>query len=105
MAFEDDLMRDAEDDVRTVDYIKAYIPQEVKEKFDDDTLYYFLDVLGDYYVDLLEKTDEDEVDIDVESVAEYVVKQARKDKIGEFDPADVRWVVDAELDYGEQLED
>ncbi len=106
MAFEDDLLRDAEDDLRTVAYIKNCLPQEVREKFSDDTLFYFLDVLGDYYVDLLDKVgDAEDVDIDVLEVADYVVRQARKDKMGEFLPEDVRWVVDAELDYGEQLED
>lgn len=106
VSFEDDLLRDAEDDVRTVEFIRAYLPSEIKEKFSDDTLYYFLDVLGEYYVELIEKAgDNEEVDIDVEAVADYLVKQAKKDKIGDFEVEDVRWVVDAELDYSEQLDE
>ena len=77
----------------------------VKEKFTEDDLYYFLDVIGEYYVDLLEKTEsEDEVDIDIDAVAEYIAKKARKEKMGDFDPEDLRWVVDGELEYGESLE-
>ena len=34
----------------------------------------------------------------------YVAKQAKKDKMGEFDPEDLRWVVDGELEYGESQE-
>ena len=102
---EDDFLADAEDDRLTVEFIKNYLPQEVKEKFTDDDLYYFLDVRGEYSVALLDKTgDEDEVDIDIDAVADYIAKKARKEKIGEFDPEDLRWVVDGELEYGESLE-
>ncbi len=105
-SFEDDLLKDAEDDARTVEYIKSYLPQDLKDTFSDDTLYYFLDVLGEYYVDLIEASGENEdVDIDVEAVALHLVKQAKKDKIGDFDPEDVRWVVDGELEYGESLDE
>ena len=102
---EDDFLADAEDDRLTVEFIKNYLPQEVKEKFTEEDLYYFLDVIGEYYVDLLEKTkSEDEVDIDIDAVAEYIAKKAKKEKRGDFDPEDLRWVVDGELEYGESLE-
>ena len=103
--FEDDLLADAEDDRQTVEYIKNYLPQELKDKFTEDELYYFIDVLGEYYVDLLDKhSGDDDVEIDVEEVAKYVAKQAKKDKMGEYDPEDLRWVVDGELEYGESIE-
>lgn len=104
--FEEDLLRDAEDDRQTVEYIKNYLPQELKDRFTEDELYYFIDVIGEYYVDLLDKhsgNDED-VEIDVEDVAKYVCRQAKKDKMGDFDADDLRWVVDGELEYGESLE-
>ncbi len=103
--FEDQLLQDAEDDRLAVEYIRGHLPQEIKEKFTDDDLYYFLDVLGEYYVSLIDKAgDDEEVDIDVEATALHLAKQAKKDEMGEFDPEDIRWVVDAELDYGESLE-
>ena len=100
--FEEDLIRDAEDDRLTVEYIQSYLPQDLKDKFTEEELYYFIDVIGEYYVDLLEKhSGEEDIDIDVEEVAEYVARQAKKDKIGDFSPEDLRWVVDGELEYGE----
>lgn len=106
MAFEEDLLRDAEDDARTVAYIQTYLPSELKEKFDEDVLYYFHDLIGEYIVDLLEKSDnEEEIDIDVEACAAYLVKQAKKEKIGDFDVEDVRWVVDGELEFADQAEE
>ncbi len=100
--FEEDLLRDAEDDARTVEYIKNCLPNDVKDKFSDDELYYFLDVLGEYYADLIDANpDKEELDIDIEEVAAHIVSQAKKDDMGSFRTEDVRWVVDAELDYGE----
>lgn len=105
-SIEDDFLADAEDDRLTVEYIKNYLPQDVKEKFTDDDLYYFLDVIGEYYVGLIENAkNEEEIDIDIDAVAQYIAKKAKKEKIGDFDPEDLRWVVDGELDYGDSLED
>lgn len=102
--FEEDLILDAEDDRLTVEYIQSYLPQDLKDKFTEEELYYFIDVIGEYYVDLLEKhSGEEDIDIDVEEVSEFVARQAKKDKIGDFSPEDLRWVVDGELEYGESL--
>ena len=52
--FEDELLQDAEDDARTIEYIKNYLPQDLKDKFSDEELYYFLDVIGEYYVGVID---------------------------------------------------
>lgn len=102
---EDDLLQQAADDVQTVEYIKAYLPQEVKGKFTDEDLYYFIDVLADYYVEsglLEQEPDEDGfVDLDTEAIAAAIAERARKDKYGDFSPEDLIWVVQGELEYGE----
>ncbi len=101
------MLHDAEDDARTVEYIKSSLPQDLKECFTDDDLYYFIDVLAEYYADLAEKSPDGvlEVEIDIEEVASHLCAEAKKDGIGNFSPEDVRWVVDAELDYGEMAEE
>ena len=50
MAENDDFLLDDEEDVRTVEFIKNYIPQDLKEKFTDDDIYYIIDVIADCYV-------------------------------------------------------
>jgi len=62
-----------------------------------------MDAIVDYYYSsgILEGDDE-EVDIDMEKVADYVCKQAKKDNVGTFDPQDVFFIVQADLDYQEQ---
>ena len=109
MNLDEELLKDAEDDQLTVEYIKRYLPQDIKEKFTEDDLYYFLDVLVEYYATsgiLDVNPDQDGyIDIDIDAISVYLAKQAKKDKMGEFDPEDLRWVVEGELEYGEGLSD
>ncbi len=108
-AIDDEIMLSAEEDAQEIEFIKNYLPQELKEKFSEEELYYFLDVIMDYYIEsgvLDAQPDKDGyVDVDLDKVVDYVVKKAKKEKIGEFDPEDVLFVVQAEWEYSEQLED
>ena len=106
---DDELLLEAEEDAREVEFIRNYLPQELKEKFSDDELYYFLDVLIDYYAEsgvFDAQPDEDGfIDVDLDEVVAYVVKQAKKDKMGEYDPDDILFVVQAEWEYTEQTDE
>lgn len=106
--FEEELLQDAEDDRQTVEFIKNYLPQELKATFTDDQLYYLLDVIVEYYAEsgILEaEPDKDGyIDIDVEAIAEHAARQARKDKMGDFSAEDLRWVVEGEMEYAESQE-
>ena len=99
--FEDELLQDAEDDARTVEYIKTHLPQELKDKFSEEELYYFLDSIVEYYA---ESGKDGCIEIDMEAIAQHMVKQAKKDKMGDYDADDLRWIVEAEMDYAEQQE-
>ena len=46
---EDDFLLDAEDDARAVEFIQSYLPQDLKDKFTEDDLYYILDLIAEYY--------------------------------------------------------
>ena len=103
----DEFLMDDLDDEKTVEFIRNYLPHELKEKFTDDDLYYILDVIADFYFSsgLLDaKPDEDGyVEIDTEKIVDYIVKEAKKDKIGEWLPEDIELVVQAEMEYGNSL--
>ncbi len=96
----------AEDDLRTVEFIRNYLPLEVKEKFSEDDLFYFIDLLADYYYEsgILEAEPDADgcIDIDTEAIAKALAERARKEKYGDFTPEDLVWVVQGELEYGEQ---
>ena len=49
MGLEDDFLLEDEDDEKTIEFIKNYLPQEIKDNFTDDDLYYILDLIVDYY--------------------------------------------------------
>jgi hypothetical protein len=102
-SFEDELRMDEEENRREIAFIRERLPIDVKETFSDDDLYYFLDAIVDYYYDsgILEST-ADEVEIDLQQVAEAVAEQARRDKVGKFSPDDVFYVVEADMDFQEQ---
>ena len=84
------------DDEKTILFIKNYLPQELKEKFSDDELYYFLDLIDEYYTEsgvLDAQPDADGcVEIDLDKVAEFIVKEARKDEMGDYNPEEIFFV-------------
>ena len=102
-----DELFDNADDEKCVEYIKNYLPQELKGRFSDDQLYYFLDVIDDYYVSsgvLDAQPDKDGcVSIDLDAVADYVVKESKKDKVGDFSQDDIFFIVQGEMEYGNSL--
>lgn len=102
-SFEDELRIDDEENRREIAYIRERLPQEVKPHFSEDDLYYFLDAIIDYYYDsgILETTEE-EVDIDLQEVANAVTQKALRDKQGTFDPEEVFYVVEADMDFQEE---
>jgi hypothetical protein len=46
----------------------------------------------------------EEAEIDIEAAADFMVVQAKKEKIGNFDAEDVRWIVDGQLEFWETQE-
>ena len=102
--FKDDL-----DDEKTIEYIKNYLPQELKEKFSDDEFYYFLDLIDEYYSESgildVEPDEEGCVEVDLGQIVDYIIKEAHKDEMGDYDPEEILFVVQGELEYTESLDD
>jgi hypothetical protein len=107
MELEDDFLLNDVDDEKAIEYIKNYLPQELKEKFDDDTLYYFLDLIGEYYAESgildVEPDEEGYINIDLEEVADYIVEEAWEDEMGKYDPEEILFVVQGEMEYVSSL--
>lgn len=105
---DDFLLEDADDDLQCVEFIKSYLPQEVKSRFTDDDLFYFIDLLADYYVEsgLLEQEPDADgcVTLDTEAIAAAIAQKAKKEKYGDFSAEDLVWVVQGELEYGQEEE-
>lgn len=102
---DDDLILDAEEDIKIAEFVKAYLPQEVKPRFSDDDILYFMDLLGEYFTEsgMLDGTDDpdEDIDIDIDAAAEALASKARKEKYGDFAADDIAWIIQAELEYGD----
>jgi len=102
-SIDEELRLDAEQDEREVEYIMQSLPTELKEAFSREDLYYMMDTIVEYYYEsgVLE-SDSEEVDIDLQQVADYVCRRAKEDKTGDYRPEDVFFVAQADLDFQEQ---
>ncbi|MCD7923470.1 hypothetical protein [Bacteroidaceae bacterium] len=107
MGTEDDFLLEDEDDAKTIEFIKNYLPQDLKDKFTEDDLYYILDVIVDYYTTSgcldAQPDEEGYINIDQDEIVNYVVKEAVKDGMGPYDAEDVFFVVQGEMEYGNSL--
>ena len=88
------------DDEKTIAFIRERLPQDLKEKYSEDEFYFFLDTIYDYY----EKSgildnDSEYVDIDINEIANFIAKEAKKCDIGDFDPEELYFIVEGELAY------
>lgn len=106
MNIEDELLLDAQEDAQAVAYIRQHLPQELKERFSDDDLYYFLDLIVEYYAEsgvLDSQPDKDGyIEIDGEAIASHLSHKAKKEKYGDFSPEDLLFVVQAQMDFEDE---
>ena len=102
-SIDEEIRLDEEENQRELEYIRSILPVDLKHHYDNDDILWMLDAIVDYYFTsgILESSG-DEVEIDMEVVAKAVCDQAKKDGLGSFDPADVYFIVQADLDFQEQ---
>ena len=104
MGMEDDFLLDDQDDEQTIEFIKQYLPQELKEKFTDEDLYYILDVIVEYYTTSgcldVEPDEEGYINIDQDAIVDFILKASQKDGMGPYEADDVFFVVQGEMEYG-----
>lgn len=107
MSFEEELLQDAQDDALAVQYIRTHIPQELQELYSEELLYYFIDLIIEYYAEsgILESAADKEgyIEIDEEAIANYIAQKAKKEGMGDFNPEDLLFVVQAQMDFEESL--
>ena len=107
MGMEDDFLLEDQDDEQTIEFIKQYLPPELKEKFTDEDLYYILDVIVEYYTTSgcldVEPDEEGYINIDQDAIVDFILKASQKDGMGPYEADDVFFVVQGEMEYGNSL--
>ena len=91
------------DDEIAIEFILNFLPQELKEKFPEDTLYYILDVICEFY-DLHDWLNDDDEEKEERELIQFIVKQSEKDGIGRFSEEEIRLVLAAESAYCDTLD-
>jgi len=103
-SFDEEIRLDEEENRRELAYIRTQMPSTIKKFYSDKDILYMMDVIVDYYFTsgILESDDE-EVEIDLEVIAEYVCKRAKDEGFcSSFNPEEVFFIVQADLDFQEQ---
>ena len=102
-SFDEELRLDEEENRRELAFIRERIPFDAKKHYSDETILYMMDLIVDYYYEsgILE-SDEEEVDIDMEAVADYVCNKAKEEGVTNLVPEYVLFIVQADLDFQEQ---
>lgn len=100
---DDELKQYQEDTQREIAFIRKQLPSDLKELYSDSQMEWMLDAIADYFYDsgILE-TNDDEVDVDIDEVAEYICKRAAEENFSTLQADEVRFVVEADLDFQEQ---
>ena len=105
-SIDNEILLGAEEDAKEVAFILNYIGQENREKFTEDDIYYCIDIILEELDKMESKADEDGfIDIDVEELVKVIEKKAKKEEMGPYDHDALILIVEAELDYNEQMED
>jgi len=93
------------DEDESVKFIRKSLPEEMQNEFSDDEINYIVDLVYDFYEEkgFLDEDDDKDIEIDEDELLDYVIKNARKDKIRDFTDEQVEAIVAGELAYCDTL--
>ncbi|MDD2962213.1 MAG: hypothetical protein PHR45_09080 [Muribaculaceae bacterium] len=95
------------DENEAIVFIKNFLPQDLKNKYNDDDILIVIDIIFDYYEDKgffdVSADEDEESDLSVTDLVGYVKNQLRKDPDNIIEMDDVMNIVLGELEYEESL--
>lgn len=103
-SIDNEILLGAEEDAQEVAYIQSYIGPENCEVITEEDIYYCIDVILEELEKMSSQADDDGfIDIDVEELVKVIEKKAKKEGMGPYDHDALFLLVNAELEYNEQL--
>ena len=101
-SLDEEILLDQEENKREIVFIREQLPSDLKEQYTDEQLLWMLDTIAAYFFEsgILESNDE-EVDIDIDEVSDYLCKLAAVEGLPRLNADEVRFVVEADLDFQE----
>lgn len=102
-SLDNELRTDAENDAQEAEYIRHTLSAELQERYTTEDILAIMDLIVEYYFDsgILE-SDDNEVEIDLQQVAEGVAASAKKQLGADYPAEDIFFMVQADLDWQEQ---
>ena len=103
MSIDDELLQDEQEMQREMVFIRQQLPADTNAHFDsNELLQWVLEAVATYYFEsgVLE-SEADEVNIDMEAVAQYVCAMAEQEGQPKLDVDEVRLIAEADLDFQE----
>lgn len=103
---DDEILHDAAEDAQAINYVRTQLPDALKERYTEDVLQQVIDITVDVLAssDILDaEADADGyVNIDMDTIASEVAKQAAADGLGQFEVDDLLVVIEAWMDFDEK---
>jgi hypothetical protein len=90
------------DDEAAVKFIHRALPEDMRDRFDEDTLYYILDTICDFF-DSRDFLSDDDDEKEERELTQFIITQSKKDNVGDFTDDDIRIVLAAEAAYSDTL--
>ena len=94
------------DDFDALKFIKNFLPEHVKNKYNDNDIHYIVDLIYEFYESKGFLDCEDdllEVEINEDELVKFVIKNALADGVGKYVAEDVTSIVEAELAYCDSI--
>lgn len=96
------------DEKQAIDFMRSRLPEEWRDRYDDDELLNVIDIIWDYYednglLDIDSALDDEDTDPDVDEIVAHVAKMLRKDKGAQVAQDHVAAIVEAELAYEQSI--
>ena len=93
------------DEDESVKFIRKSLTEEMQNEFSDDEINYIVDLVYEFYEEkgFLDEDDDKDIEIDEDELLDYVIKNARKDKIRDFTDEQIEAIVAGELAYCDTL--
>jgi len=90
------------DDNEAIRFIHNTLTDEQKQRIDDDTIQYVLDLICEYYDQngLIEEDTVDETEIAEDDIFNFVSSLAAKEQVVALSDEDIRDILDGEYGYG-----
>ncbi len=101
---DEEIRLDEEENRRELAFIRTQMPSDLKKYYSDKDILYMMDLIVDYYyISGILESEEEEIEIDLEKIAEYVCKRAKDEGFcSSYNPEEVFFIVQADLDFQEQ---